>query len=243
MQERSEAQTDGEVGRLVAVWRYPVKSMAGERLNESEVGWHGVAGDRRWAFVRDGHERSGFPWLTIRERSDMAQFVPSLTDPGRPDRSPTTVRTPAGNELAVVDPALAAELGGGVRAIKLDRGSFDAFPLSLVTTQALAGLGALVGGALDVRRFRPNLVVEARGGAGFPEDAWIGCVLRIGGVRVRVDAHDGRCPVIDVDPATTERDPSVLRTLARERRGRLAVYGSIVQPGRLAVGDPVVLEG
>ncbi len=56
------------VGRVVGLWRYPVKSMAGEALKEAEVSWHGFAGDRRWAFIRDGMVNSGFPWLTLRER-------------------------------------------------------------------------------------------------------------------------------------------------------------------------------
>ena len=60
-----------EVGRVAALWRYPVKSMGGEVLSETEVSWHGFAGDRRWAFIREGVVRSGFPWLTIRERPAM----------------------------------------------------------------------------------------------------------------------------------------------------------------------------
>jgi uncharacterized protein YcbX len=63
-----------EVGRVAALWRYPVKSMAAEALEEVEVSWHGLAGDRRWAFVRDGIPRSGFPWMAIRERSEMGRY-------------------------------------------------------------------------------------------------------------------------------------------------------------------------
>src|SRR3954465_14297739 len=149
------------VGRVAALWRYPVKSMAGEALSDVEVAWHGLAGDRRWAFVRDGLERSGFPWLTIRERSDMWHYRPSFLDPRRPDASPTLVRTPDGRELDVVDPALAAELGPGVRVIKQNRGVFDVSPLSLTTTHSVAAIGELVGAALEPRRFRPNLLIEA----------------------------------------------------------------------------------
>src|SRR5579859_8266723 len=105
------------VGRVVALWRYPVKSMAAEGLAGIEVSWHGLAGDRRWAFVRDGQVRSGFPWLTIRERPKMALYQPRLAEPDRPGASRTLVRTPAGGELEVADPALAAELGPGVRVI------------------------------------------------------------------------------------------------------------------------------
>src|SRR5215467_12887270 len=133
------------VGRVVALWRYPVKSMSAEELDGAEVSWHGLAGDRRWAFIRDGQVRSGFPWLTIRERPELAHYRPRFAEPERPGVSPVLVRTPWGGELDVADPALAAELGPGVRVIKQDRGIFDTMPLSLVTTQALASLGRMAG--------------------------------------------------------------------------------------------------
>jgi uncharacterized protein YcbX len=216
--------------------------MAGERLDEAEVSWHGLAGDRRWAFIRDGLQRSSFPWLTIRERPEMAHFTPSLSEPGRPDDSPTVVRTPEGDELDVADPELSARLGDGVRLIKQNRGVYDIAPLALLTTATIAGLGELVDARLDVRRFRPNLLVEPAGPELFPEDAWVGSVLRLGEARMRVDQRDRRCVMINVDPDTTERDPAVLRAVARERGTCLGVYGATVQPGRVAVGDPVVLE-
>lgn len=231
-----------EVGRVVGLYRYPVKSMGPNALNATDVSWHGLAGDRRWGFVRDGMARSGFPWLTIRERPDMGHYQPSFAEPDRPDTSLTLVRTPAGREFDVVDAALAAELGTGVRVMKQDRGIFDTMPLALITVQTIASLGARVGAALDVRRFRPNLVVDAPGDAGFPEDAWVGDVLRIGGVRMRVDQRDRRCVMVNVDPVTAERDAAVLRAIARERQACLGVYGTVVAPGRVAVGDPVVVE-
>jgi uncharacterized protein YcbX len=233
------------VGRVVALRRYPVKSMAAEELDEVEVSWHGLAGDRRWAFIRDGQVRSGFPWLTIRQRPEMAHYRPRFAEPDRPNASPVLVRTPSGAELDVADAALAAELGGDdgqrVRVIKQDRGVFDTFPLSLLTTQTVAGLGRLAGTDLAACRFRPNLLVDAREGD-FPEDGWVGRVLRIGGLRVRVDQRDKRCVVVTIDPATLKRDPAILRAIARERDARLGVYGSAVEPGRVAVGDPVELE-
>jgi uncharacterized protein YcbX len=158
-----------ELGRVAGLWRYPVKSMGAERLHEVEVSWHGFAGDRRWAFIRDGLVRSGFPWLTIRERPDMTHYRPSFRDPSRPDASLTVVRTPSGEELDVIDPQLAAELGDGVCVIKQDRGVFDTMPLSLITTQTVGGLGALVDAELEVQRFRPNLLIDAGGDAPFPK--------------------------------------------------------------------------
>jgi len=231
-----------EVGRVAGLWRYPVKSMAAERLDEVDVSWHGLAGDRRWAFVQEKLVRSGFPWLTIRERSDMGHYRPSFADPDRPNDSRTIVTTPAGAELDVTDPALAQDLGGGVRVIKQNRGVFDTMPLSLITTQTVAGLGSLVGDELDVRRFRPNVLVEATGAEPFPEDAWVGSVLSVGGLRMRIDQRDERCVLVNVDPVTSERDPAVLRAIAQARQACLGVYGSTVAPGRVAVGDAVVLE-
>src|SRR4051794_8659404 len=76
--------TGREVGRVAALWRYPVKSMAPEAIERVEVGWHGIAGDRRWAFVRADQERNGFPWLTIRESPALARYQPRLVDPERP---------------------------------------------------------------------------------------------------------------------------------------------------------------
>jgi uncharacterized protein len=234
------------VGRVAGLWRYPVKSMAAEGLDGAEVSWHGLAGDRRWAFIRDGQVRSGFPWLTIRERPEMARYRPRFAEPDRPNASLTLVRTPSGSEFEVADPALAAELGPGVRVIKQDRGVFDTMPLSLLTTQALAGLGRLAGTGLVAARFRPNLLVDAPRcefpGCEFPEDAWVGRVLRIGGLRMRVDKRDQRCVIVTIDPVTLRRDPAILRAIARERDARFGVYGSTVEPGQVAVGDPVELE-
>jgi uncharacterized protein len=230
-----------EVGRVAALWRYPVKSMAAEPLEEVEVSWAGFAGDRRWAFVRSGIERSGFPWMTIRQRSNMGEYRPSFVDPFRPDDSRTVVSTPTGDELEVVDPALAAELGEGVRVIKQDRGVFDAMPLSLISTQSVAALGALVGGELDPLRFRPNLLIEAS--EPYEEETWVGSVVRVGGMAMRVDQQDERCAIVTVDPVTSERNPAVLRAIAQQRDTCMGVYGSTVTPGRVAVGDPVLLEG
>ena len=259
------------VGRVAGLWRYPVKSMAAEELDSAEVSWHGLAGDRRWAFIRDGQVRSGFPWLTIRERPEMAHYRLRFAQPDRPNASVVLVRTPSAAEFDVADPALAAELGPRVRVIKQDRGIFDTMPLSLLTSQALAGLGRRVGvglppgvgqpagvgqspgvgppagAGLAAGRFRPNVLVDAPDGEcpafpGIPEDAWVGRILRIGGLRMRVDKHDLRCVVPTIDPVTLRRSPAILRTIARDRGNRFGVYGSTVEPGRVAVGDPVELE-
>jgi uncharacterized protein YcbX len=217
--------------------------MAGEPLAEIDISWHGLAGDRRWAFIREGLTRSGFPWLTLREREDMSHYFPSFADPAQPDQSPVIVRTPSGSIFDIVDAALAAELHPrGARVIKQNRGIFDTFPLSLITTQTIAELGKRVGARLDSQRFRPNILVEAIDPAPFVEDDWVGCVLRVGGLSMRIDKRDGRCAVITIDPVTAERNPAILGAVTRDRGGCLGVYGSTVQPGRVAAGDPVFIE-
>jgi uncharacterized protein YcbX len=184
--------------------------------------------------------QSGFPWLTLRERADLNHYHPSFVDPLQPDKSATLVRTPAGVTFDVTDPALAAELyPQGVRVIKQNVGIFDTFPLSLVTTQTLARLGEMVGTPLDVARFRPNILMEASDAAPFQEDDWVGRTLNIGGMAMRVDKRDGRCVVITIDPVTTERNPAILRAVARNREGCVGIYGSTVTPGRVAIGDEV----
>ncbi len=231
------------VGRVVGLWRYPVKSMAGEPLAEVDVSWFGLAGDRRWAFVRNDVPQSGFPWFTLRDRGDLNHFHPSFVDASKPDKSATVVRTPSGVTFDVTDPALAAEItSNDVRVIKNDRGVFDTFPISLISTQTIAQLGSAVERDLGVARFRPNILVEAIDGVPYPEDEWVGVVLTIGGLRMRVDKRDGRCAVITIDPLTAEREPGILRTVARDRQGCLGVYGTTVAPGRVALNDSVVLE-
>ena len=227
---------------MAGLWRYPVKSMAAEALDFADVGWHGLAGDRRWAFIREGMVGSGFPWLTIRENPQMWRYRPRLTETNRPDACVSLVRTPAGAEVDVTDPALAGELGHGARVIRQSRGIFDTAPLSLLTTQTVRALSVMTGAELDLLRFRPNLLVEAAGSEPFSEDAWVGAVLTVGGLRMRVDKRDQRCVMINIDPLTTERNPAVLRAVAQQRQACLGVYGSTVQPGLVAIGASVLMD-
>ena len=196
-----------EVGRVAAVWRYPVKSMGADQLEAAELSWNGMAGDRRWAFIRDGMVRSGFPWLTIRELPTMGRYRPRFAQPERPDGSAVLVRTPSGGSWTLRTPRWPPNWGtapghqAGSRRLRHP-------PALPHLRQTLAGLGALVEMPLDVQRFRPNLLIEAPDGGPFPET--LGRLgLRIGGARVRVDKRDERCVMVNVDPATSERDPAV----------------------------------
>lgn len=231
-----------KIGRVAALFRYPVKSMAAETMQTADVGWQGISGDRRWAFVRGGMEQSGFPWLTIREQPVMAQYRARFTDPDLPDSSLTLVASPTGIEYDVADPALADELGFDSRVLRQSRGIFDAFPLSMISTATIDSIAGTVGEHLDQRRFRPNVVIELAAGEPFAEDALVGREIRFGSVTVRFDKRDKRCVAINVDPVTSNKNPAVLRAVAKERQACLGVYASVVHTGFMSINDPVVLE-
>ena len=230
------------VGKVAELRRYPVKSMAAEPLAIVPASWHGIAGDRRWAFIRPGAERTGFPWLTIRENLDLWRYEPRFADPNEVESSKVLVRIPTGAEFDVADPDLAHHLGPGVRVIKQYSGVFDTFPVSILTLQSVNALSSLTGLPLSAPRFRPNIVIDSTGAEPFPEDRWVGATLRIGSFRCRVDVRDKRCMMVNIDPGTQTSNPEVLRVIAQQRDARFGVYGTCVEPGELTVDAPVFLE-
>jgi uncharacterized protein YcbX len=224
-----------QVGTVAALYRYPVKAMGAEVLESASIGWHGIEGDRRYAFVR-ADDASDFPWLTIREVPVMTTYTPI-------GGSPPRVLTPGGRELSVRADELRDELaelyGGPIHLHRDQRGTQDAFPVSVISRQAVARIGALAGRELTPLRFRPSVVIDAPGEAAFPEEELIGRSVSLGAARVRLDLPDKRCMVINVDPVTAERDPAVLRAVAGARDACAGVYGSCEVPGVVRVGDPV----
>ncbi len=150
------------IGRVEAIFRYPVKSMAGERVDVAQLGWHGIAGDRRLA-VRRTVERSGFPWLTASKLPDLLLFTPLRHEDGVGGDLPTHVRTPEGEELATFGEDLSAEIerrhGAPVEMMHLRDGIFDEANVSVITTETVRAIGRAAAKGADVRRFRPNIVV------------------------------------------------------------------------------------
>jgi uncharacterized protein YcbX len=233
------------VATISSLWRFPVKSMAAEPLEAGTVGFRGIAGDRRYAFVRED-DRTSFPWLTGRNVPELVRHVALPADAERPDRSPITVRTPGGRELRVDDDALRVELeerhGGPLTLLQSSRSLPDAAPLSLISTATIGAIAAATGVAPDPRRFRMNLVIDVESARPYAEEEWLGRELAIGDeLRIRLDEHDERCMMITIDPDTAERTPAVLREVARQRRACLGVYASTVRPGIARVGDVVRL--
>jgi len=230
-----------EVGRVRAIYRYPVKSMAGELLSAAQLGWHGLDGDRRLAFVRCG-VRAGFPWLNASKLPSLITYVP-LRDAD--EALPSRVRTPKGEELELHGEALRAELtnahGAPVELMQLKNGIFDDAALSIITMNAVAAVTGEAGVDADVRRFRPNLLIETTSGSSFPEDAWVGRTLRIGegedAPAVSVCVRDVRCVMLNLDPDTAVSDARLLKASARINETCAGVYAMVIKTGPVRVGD------
>src|ERR1700674_5315894 len=146
------------LGRISAIFRYPVKSMAGELLDVARLSWHGIEGDRRFAFRRLT-DKSGFPWLIA---SKLPQLL--LYKPFGLDSNPTHVRTPDGKEYELRSDELREELsrqyGSDVELMNLKHGIFDEACISVISLGTVHCVGRESGRDVDLRRFRPNVVIE-----------------------------------------------------------------------------------
>src|SRR5579862_8462396 len=206
-----------EIGHVEAIFRYPVKSMGGERLEAANLGWHGLEGDRRLAFRRL-HDRSGFPWLTAGKLPDLVLFTPRCR---AHEDLPTHVRTPEGAEMPVFGEELAAEIarrhGAPVEMMQLKHGIFDDACISVIASDTVREVGRLAGLRTDVRRFRPNVVVRLVRPVPFQEDAWLGGVLSFGegedSPAITVTMRDVRCSMMNLDPDSARPAPEVLKAV------------------------------
>ena len=198
------------VGTVDSLWRYPVKSMGGEELEEAFVGFPGVYGDRYFAF-RSSARPKGFPYLTGREQQRLLRYRPRFRNPEKAAEPPNLaeaqlitpginpvnadpedlrvdVETPSGELLAIDDPALESMLGEGISddnnltLVRSERAMTDCRPVSLISLQTVEQIGEELreGGGLDPQRFRANVYVDSASGRGFGEDALVGRSLRIG---------------------------------------------------------------
>jgi hypothetical protein len=223
------------MGSVAEVWRYPVKSMAGERLDGCEVAETGLVGDRRWALIDGTPNRVGKP-LTIREADQLMRYRARFAD-GRAE-----VVTPRG-EVAIMDGSLvsrlASETSRGLTLRELEGANFDDSPILVVNLATVAAFGVEAGMEVDHRRFRANLYVS--GLAPEEELAWIGRHVTVGGAELEVVSRCERCVVITKDPDTFATTPELLRVLTQTRGTCMGVYCRVIRPGRVATGDHVYL--
>jgi uncharacterized protein YcbX len=238
-----------EIGHVEAIFQYPVKSMGGERLEVAELGWYGLEGDRRLAFRRID-DRSGMPWLTASKLPDLLLFAPHRREDGAQGDLPTHVRTPDGEEMPVFGQDVATEVGrrygGPVQMMQLRHGIFDEASISVIASDTVREIGRLAGRSLDVRRFRPNVVVRLLRSVPFQEDEWLGGVLSFGegddAPAIAVTTRDVRCSMVNLDPDSASAAPEVMKAVVRANQNNAGIYGAVTRIGRLAVGQTIVLR-
>jgi uncharacterized protein YcbX len=258
------------IGQVDSLWRYPVKSMRGQELDEAFVGFSGVYGDRVYAFSSAASPK-GFPYLTGREQQAMLRYRPRFRDAEKAAQPPNLteakaiapgltalhadpaelvvdVETPSGETLAIDDPALIRMLGEGIgrehilALLRSDSAMTDCRPVSLFSIQTAQQLGQELGVAADRRRFRANIYLDLNGGVGFGEDSLVGRSLRIGSKAViSILERDPRCKMITLDPDTGEANPEFLRKVVKAHNGTAGVYGAVLVEGTLRKSDAVEL--
>jgi uncharacterized protein len=256
------------IGTVESLWRYPVKSMRGEELDEMFVGYAGVYGDRLFAFSSSA-SRKGFPFFTGRDQRQMIRYRARFRNPEKaalpinlaeaqssganPISANATdlmidVETPGGKTFSVDDPALIDNLRAGVdekhqlSLLRSDRAMTDCRPLSIFAVQSARKLGEETGIAVDKRRFRANVYLDLTSSDGFAEDELVGRSLRVGSKAVvSVLERDPRCMMITLDPDTGEKEPALLKKVAQAHNGMAGIYGAVLVEGTVRKGDSVEL--
>jgi uncharacterized protein YcbX len=238
-----------ELGHISAIFRYPIKSMAGTRLDSAKIGWHGIEGDRRLALRRLA-ERGAFPWLTASRLPELLLYEPLGRQDTTGEPLPTHIRTPDGKEYSLSDEALLKEIAARHRAavelMQLRHGIFDEAGVSVITLGTMRSIAREAGHDLDMRRFRPNLVIDTRAAQPFEEDRWVGKILEFGcdgtGPAISVTMRDKRCVMINLDPDTAAANTDFMKTVIRMNENHAGVYGTVVRTGELRVGQVVGLR-
>jgi uncharacterized protein YcbX len=233
------------VGVIHELARYPVKSMQGEALPSAALTLQGFADDRRYAFVQTA-SRSSFPWFTARELPELLYYRTSVENPGTSEVA-VKVATAHGENWPIesddLRKALEARSGRSLFLLQDYRGSYDVAPVSLISRQAVARIAKESGTKENSWRFRPNLLIDLKGAGAFDELQWVGKTLRIGSVaRIAVTEVDQRCVMITLDPATGQSSPEILKCVVQNHGKSAGIYATVLTPGEVRVGDPILLE-
>jgi uncharacterized protein YcbX len=254
------------IGKVDSLWRYPVKSMRGEELEELFAGFPGIYGDRVFAF-RSSANHKGFPYLTARDQRRLLQYRPRFRFPDKAARPinlieaesknanslsadlaelVVDVETPDGETLAIDDPALVEMLRANidqkheVTLMQSQRAMTDCRPISIFSLQSAQQLAEETGTQVDKRRFRANVYVDLTASKGFAENELVGRSVRIGPkVTIAILERDARCVIITLDPDTGEQAPAILKKVAQAHDGMAGVYGAVLVEGMLHKGDSV----
>ena len=240
---------DVEIGYIQAIYRYPVKSMAGESLERAPLGWYGLEGDRRFAFRRVA-EQGGFPWLSASKLPALLLYQPIRHETSQDNNLPTHVMTPDGKVLEIRSDELRDEIirryGADVQLMQLKQGIFDEATISLLSLVTSHKITNDAGQPSDIRRFRPNIVIDTQQREPFIEDQWVGKTIIFGDTgdspAVHITVRDKRCAMVNLNPETAQSDPAVLKTVVRLNQNCAGVYGTVIRLGALAVGQTVYVR-
>jgi uncharacterized protein YcbX len=171
------------LGHVHGLVRYPVKSMSGIPTDSAFIGWHGLSGDRRFAFRRLD-DKSGFPWLTASRLPELLLYEPLGLDENEEEPAPTHVRTSDGISLALrseeLRSSIAGKLGSEVELMRLKHGIFDEASVSVINLATISAICQDAEQTLDTRRFRANIVLATDAAEPFLEDGWVGGRLVFG---------------------------------------------------------------
>ncbi len=238
-----------EIGCIKTIFRYPVKSMAGVELTKAQLGFHGLEGDRRFAFRRMT-EQGDFPWLSASRLPEMILFKPFHQQENEHSAIPSHVRTPEGNVLELLNRELSEELsrrfGSELQLMHLKHGTFDEASISLISLGTISRIERESERSLDVRRFRPNILIETNSGKSFEEDAWVGRTFFFGdepdGPAVSLTLRDKRCVIVNFDPDTARSDAKVMKSIVKLNENNAGVYGTVIKTGELMVGQKIYLS-
>lgn len=236
------------LGHIHQLVRYPVKSMAGVATDSAFLGWHGLQGDRRFAFRRL-NDNSGVPWLSASRLPELLLYQPIGLDENAEEPTPTHVRTPEAINLALgsveLQNSVAEKFGSAVELMKLKHGIFDEASVSVINLTTISAIGREVGENLDTRRFRANIVIATDATEAFQEDGWIGSRLVFGdndvGPILNVTMRDLRCVMINLDPDTAKQDPRIMKAAVRLNNNHAGAYATVARTGQLIVGQSVSL--
>lgn len=236
------------IGNVTRLMRYPVKSMAGESLEQTRIEPYGIYGDRGYALV-DETKEGWSRYVTARQIPRLLAYRAKLDEETPPveGRLPgVTVAAPDGRLHGWNEKLLEELLALSNRAFTLHASepddkqyNVDSGSILIVAEQTINRLSSLRGKDVDWLRFRPNIVAAFREGIFEREQELAGRRLRIGEAVFRVEEPCERCSMITIDPDTLEKDPELLRTVHRELGLEFGLYASVVRPGTVKRGDAV----
>lgn len=242
---------DTKIGRVAALWRYPVQSLRGERVEALNVGADMSIGDRGYGIF---DPESGHIAISARGKKRWRPLVTwsarYLAEPVAGEKLPpveimfddgSTLRSDA----ADVDAQLAARLGWDAKFVPVAQSvpAYKHAPIHALTSATLKTLQRLYpAGRFEQPRFRPNLFIETEASDGFVESEWLGRTLTVGATQLTIDEHTVRCVMTTLPQGDLPKDPGILATVTEANKQHAGVYCGVTQPGTMKIGDPVVLR-